>query len=161
MVHVRTLLGLQVLLLGAVTSCVTPKMIPGTHIPDVDKNRQIIKAVESYRQAMERKDLAKLMTMAHPQYYEHSGTPVGSDDYGYKGLLRVLRRRMPQLVAVRCNLKYVRIRWPSERQAELEVYISASFQLRTAEGERWYRMTDYNQMVLVRQNDRWLFLRGM
>jgi hypothetical protein len=136
-------------------------MIPGTQIPDIQRNREVIQTVEVYRKAMEAKDLGKLMALAHPHYYEHSGTPVGSDDYGYKGLLRVLRKRMPQLVTVRCDLKYIRIHWPNDRQAELEVYISASFQLRTAEGERWYRMTDYNEMVLVRQKDRWLFLKGM
>ena len=48
-----------------------------------------------------------------------------------------------------------------KNQAEVEVYISASFQLKTAEGERWHRMTDYNKLVLVKDKDRWLFIRGM
>ena len=161
MAHARLGLWLLLSLLAAASGCAKPKMIPGTHIPDIQRNREVIQAVEAYRKAMEARDLGKLMTMAHRHYYEHSGTPVGSDDYGYKGLLQVLRKRLPQLVTVRCNLKYIRIHWPNERQAELEVYISASFQLRTAEGERWYRMTDYNEMVLVRQKDRWLFLKGM
>lgn len=145
--------------LGA--GCAKPAMIRGTQIPDLAKNREIIRTVEDYRRAMEAIAIPKLMGMAHPHYFEHSGTPLGSDDYGYKGLLKVLRKRLKQVVALRCSLKYLRIHWTHAKQAELEVYVSASFQLRTSEGERWYRMTDYNKMTLVNVKDRWLFLRGM
>ncbi len=141
--------------------CAHMKMIPGTHIPDEPRNREIIKRVEEYRRAMEETNVSKLMGMAHPHYFEHSGTPVGADDYGYKGLLKVLRKRLKQVVALRCSLKYLRIHWDNDKQVELEVYISASFQLRTSEGQRWHRMTDYNKMVLVQQKGRWLFLSGM
>lgn len=142
-------------------SCATSKTIPGTRIRDIPQNREIIQAVEKYRRAVEGSRIGLLMAMAHPHYYEHSGTPTGADDYGYKGLLRVIRQRISQLVSARCNMKYLRINWPAKNQAEVEVYISASFQLKTAEGERWYRMTDYNKLVLVKDKDRWLFIQGM
>ena len=141
--------------------CTHTKVIPGTLIKDVSQNREIIQVVENYRRAMEAASIPKLMAMAHPHYYEHSGTPVGGDDYGYKGLLKVIRTRIGQVVSLRCSLKYMRIHWPAKNQAEVEIYVSASFQLRTAEGERWFRMTDYNKMVLVKDKDRWLFISGM
>jgi hypothetical protein len=154
-------LPLIVVLLPLGTSCASSKVIPGTRIRDEPRNREVINIVEDYRRALEGRKISKLLAMAHPHYYEHSGTPTGSDDYGYRGLLKVVRKRMKQVMAVRCNLKYMRIHWPAKNQVEVEVYVSASFQLKTEEGERWHRMTDYNKFVLVKDKDRWLFIGGM
>jgi hypothetical protein len=136
-------------------------LIPGTQIPDEPRNRDVIKVIETYRRAMEERDSSKLMSMAHKDYFEHSGTPTGSDDYGHKGLLRVLSTRMKQVISLRYDMKYLRIHWPEQGQAEVEVYVSASSQLKSDEGEQWHRMTDYNKLVLLQEKDRWLFLRGM
>ena len=35
---------------------------------------------------------AALLALAHPNYYEDSGTPKGDDDYGYEGLKEVLQK---------------------------------------------------------------------
>lgn len=144
-----------------VVACAKPVLIRGTQIPDTPKNKEVVQAVEEYRRAMEELAVPKLMAMAHKHYYEHSGTPSGEDDYGYKGLLKVLGQRMKQVVAVRYNMKYLRIHWPEPNQAELEVYIAASYQLKAEDGEHWHRMTDYNKIVLVQEKGRWLFLSGM
>lgn len=142
-------------------ACVKAALIPGTQIPDEPQNRKVIESIESYRRAMEERDHSKLMGMVHKEYYEHSGTPTGADDYGYKGVLKVLAQRLKQVVALRYSMKYLRIHWPEKGQAEVEVYISASYQLKAEEGEQWHRMADYNKFVLLQEKDRWLFVRGM
>jgi hypothetical protein len=157
----RRLLWSLIPLLGGLCACAHQHYIPGTKIPDEPRNREIVQVVEKYRHAVQDMKVADLMAMAHPHYYEHSGTPIGNDDYSYKGLLKVIRTRIGQLVTMRCNLKYLRVRWQAEHIAEVEIYISANFQLKTAEGERWHRMTDYNKMVLVKERGRWQFIRGM
>jgi hypothetical protein len=150
------------LLVGVIAAnCAHKKVIPGTTVRDSPQNRKIIDVVENYRRAMQELRMADLMAMAHPHYYEHSGTPKGDDDYGYKGLLQVIRARVGQLVSVHFNMKYLRVSWLSSEMAEVEVYISANFQLKTSDGDRWHRMTDYNKFVLVKVRDRWLFVRGM
>ena len=155
----RLAVSAALVLLGG---CAHVKYIPGTRIPDNKKNRAVIAVVEQYRRAMIRKDAATLMAMAHPDYYESSGTPKGADDYGYKGLLVVIKKRMAQLETVRYQLKYRKIHWVSPKQVEVEVYVDASFQLRLPNGEsRWSRFADYNKIVLAKYKDRWLILRGM
>jgi len=150
------------LLMGVlVGGCGHARYIPGTKIPDEPRNRTIVDVVERYRRALQDLKMADLMGMAHPHYYEHSGTPKGDDDYGYKGLLQVIRARVGQLVAVRYNMRYLRVNWKSDTLVEVEIYISANFQLKTGDGERWHRMTDYNKIILTKEKDRWLFLRGM
>ena len=53
--------------------------------------------VERYRHAMEDRDATTLLSLAHPNYYEDSGTPSGGDDYGYEGLKEVLSKRLGAL----------------------------------------------------------------
>ena len=142
-------------------NCSQVKYIPGTHIPDKPKNREIIKVVEKYRRAMMNRDAGTLMSMAHPHYYEHSGTPKGKDDYGYKGLLDVIKKRMKQLRAMRYNIKYRKIKWVSNKQVEVEYYIDASYQIATPDGtDKWSRYTHHNKIILIKHKDRWLFVRG-
>src|SRR5260221_5527793 len=57
--------------------------VPGTRIPYSDANKSVLDTVEEYRLAVERGDADRLMLMAAKQYWEDSGTPTGSDDYGY------------------------------------------------------------------------------
>jgi len=108
------------------------------------------------------KEIGTLMSMAHPHYYEHSGSHKGEHHYGYKGLQKVLKKRLEQLQAVRYNIKYRKINWISEDKVEVEIYIDASFQLAAGDDtDKWSRFTQHNKITLAKQNDRWLILRGM
>ena len=57
------------LLMLAFAAC-TPSMIPGTSVPDTGENRELLKQVELYRQAVERKDADAVLEMVSPSYYD-------------------------------------------------------------------------------------------
>ena len=61
--------------------CATINTIPGTKVADTKVNREILDVCERYRHAMEDRDATTLLSLAHPNYYEDSGTPLASDDY--------------------------------------------------------------------------------
>ena len=50
------------------------------------------------------------MLMAHKQYWEDSGTPSGSDDYGYEGLRNVLATRLSKATDIRYSMRYMGVR---------------------------------------------------
>ncbi len=145
--------------------------IPGTRVADTQDNRDIIAALEEYRIAVERKDTAALMLMASEDYWEDGGTPSGSDDYGYEGLLEVLRGRFQKADNIRYSIRYMDI----ERQcpdddddsregcrAYIDVLLDASYSVADARGlEKRPDKRDQNQFVLEWKNDRWKFLSGM
>src|SRR5215468_7320860 len=94
------------LALVSATGCTNLALIPGTRVVDTKINREIIEVCEKYRRAMEERDAPTLLAMAHPNYYEDSGTPKGDDDYGYDGLKEVLSRRLAALRTLRYNNEY-------------------------------------------------------
>ncbi len=147
-------------LLVAMGGCVKENYIPYTRVVDTPQNREVLKVVEAYRLAIERKDAAALLTMASPEYFEDSGTPTADDDYGYDGLKQVLARRLAQVEQIRYSLQYMKIE-VKDKVAHVDVYIDGSFQIHTAQGTKWDRKQEPHRMELVNDGKRWLFRRGM
>ncbi|MGE5186072.1 MAG: hypothetical protein ACM31C_28650 [Acidobacteriota bacterium] len=142
--------------------------VPGTKIPYSDSNKSVLEACEQYRLAVERGDVDALMLMAHKQYWEDSGTPSGSDDYGYEGLRNVLMTRLPKATDIRYSMRYVNVKQSCTGdlqagcRAWVDVLIDASFTITNALGKPMRPdKRDQNQLALEWDGHRWLFLSGM
>ena len=144
--------------------CALTSVIPGTTLPDTRPNRAILDVLERYRHALEDRDAATLLTLAHPNYYEDSGTPKGDDDYGYDGLKQVLANQLKRVKSMRYEIEYRTINVtgaePTKR-AEVEVFLDGSFELAAEAGDRYRRVNDYHHFVLEQKGDEWKFLSGM
>ena len=151
-------LGLLLIGMG-LSGCATLRLIPGTKIPDNPTHREILARCEEYRLGMEQRDAAKLLSMADPNYYEDSGTPSGSDDYGFPGLKRVLEARLSALRWLRYLIRYREIHVESDR-ATVDIRYDISFQLMTEVGEKWERRQNEKRLELKREGNRWMFLSG-
>jgi hypothetical protein len=159
-------LAAAVLSLGACAHQVN--YVAGTRVPFSPQNKSVLDACEEYRLAVERGDADALMLMAHKQYWEDSGTPSGSDDYGIEGLRTVLLTRLQKATDIRYSMRYVNVHQQCATdlrpgcRAAVDVLIDASFTISNALG-RPYRpdKRDQNQLVLEWDGRRWLFLSGM
>src|SRR6478672_2599507 len=154
---------LFVLLIGLAACSASVKYVPGTRVPYSDANDSVLKACEDYRLAVERADVDALMLMAHKQYWEDSGTPSGSDDYGYDGLRNVLMTRLTKASEIRYSVRYVNVRQtcPGDLRADcyasVDVLIDASFTITNAFGKPTRPdKRDQNQLVLKWDGHRWL-----
>lgn len=164
-----TSLRLLLPMLLVVTACAArPRVIGSSKIVDNAFNRGVLEMIESYRTAMERQDTQALLLMASKKYREDSGTPSGSDDYGYEGLRQVLTDRLGKVSEVRYSMRYVAMRTncgdsPREGcRATVEAMVDASFTVIDAMGnERRPDMRDQSEFVLEWSGDKWLFLSGM
>jgi hypothetical protein len=155
--------GLALMFLLSVLSvggCATYAVIPGTTVRDTKQNRELVEICEKYRRSMEERDAATLLALAHPNYYEDSGTPKGDDDYGYQGLRDVLARRLAQLRTLRYNIEYRKVEVEGNH-ANIDIRYDASFQLATEMGDRWERKQNDKRLELENDGKRWLFIRGM
>ncbi len=160
---------IAVALVATVAACAPKKVyITGTKVPSTDNNKSAIQAVEEYRLAVERGDAETLMLMAHKQYWEDSGTPSGSDDYGYEGLRNVLMNRLAKATDIRYTVRYLAVAQqcvgslqPGCR-ATVDVMIDASFTIPNVQGKPSRPdKRDQNQLLLEWDGKRWMFLAGM
>lgn len=153
--------------------------VAGTRVPYSDNNKNVLDRCEEYRLAVEQRDSDALMLMAHPQYWEDSGTPSGGDDYGYEGLRNVLTTRLAKASDIRYSIRYMAVHQecPGELKpnckAAVDVMIDASFTIPNALGQpKRPDKRDQNQLQLQwtcgtgkdaaqTGSCRWLFTSGM
>jgi hypothetical protein len=142
--------------------------VAGTKIPYSPQNKSVLDTCEEYRLAVERGDADALLLMAHKQYWEDSGTPSGSDDYGIEGLRNVLLTRLTRASDIRYSMRYVNVHQQCAGdlrpgcRAAVDVLIDASFTIANAIGRPMRPdKRDQNQLVLEWDGHRWLFLSGM
>src|ERR1051325_5087335 len=142
--------------------------VPGTKVPYTQSNKSVLDACEEYRLGVGRGDADALMLMAHKQYWEDSGTPSGSDDYGYEGLRNVLLTRLLKASDIRYSIRYVAVhqQCPNDLHAgcmaAVDVLIDASYTIANAYGKASRPdKRDQNQLVLQYDGKRWLFISGM
>src|SRR5262249_26254664 len=141
--------------------------VPGTRVPYSPMNKSVLDAVEEYRLAVERGDADGLMLMAAKQYWEDSGTPSGSDDYGYEGLRNVLLTRVTKATDSRYSMRYLAVHQTCTDlrpgcRAAVDVMIDASYTIADINGKpKRPDKRDQNQLVLEWDGRRWLFISGM
>lgn len=159
--------SLFVFLLLATGCAAKAQYVQGTKIPYSAMNESVLKACEEYRLAVERADADALMLMASKQYWEDSGTPSGSDDYGYEGLRNVLLTRLLKATDIRYSVRYIAIHQQCTElkptcRAAVDILIDASFTVTNAYGKPARPdKRDQNQLVLEWDGHRWTFLSGM
>jgi hypothetical protein len=121
--------------------------IRNTTVEDSDANRRVIQFCEKYRRALETRNRTELLAMASTRYYEDGGTPTASDDYDYAGLRQVLEERFQHVLQVRYDIRYRDIS-TEDGDIHVDYTYSASFQMQTPLGDRWYRKVEDNRLVL-------------
>ena len=157
------LLGLLLLVSGA--GCSHIAMIPGTHIPATDVNREIIDTIEQYRERLVERNVDGLLLLASDKYFEDGGTPESNDDYGYTGLANILSSRLQRVQSIRYDIQYKSIKIDADGRAEVEAFLSGAFELDGEAGERYRRVNDFHRFVLERSaaggSSKWKFVSGM
>jgi len=161
-------LFLTAAILASIAACAKQgTFVPGTKIPYSDANKAVLDACETYRRAVEERNVDGLMLMVHPEYWEDSGTPSGSDDYGYEGLRNVLLTRLLKATEIRYSVRYIGVRQQCNElapkcRAAVDVLIDASYTVTNAYGKPSRPdKRDQNQLVLEWDGRRWMFLSGM
>jgi hypothetical protein len=153
------LLFASLLALGPLPGCVT-HYIPNTDIEDNEDNRKMVSFCERYRHAVEAKDVATLLKLAAPSYYEDGGNADPTDDIDYAGLKAYLTTKFQEATAIRYEMRYRRI----AKEKDL-IYIdytySASYRIPGPKGDEWRRKVEDNRLELVPYQDEFRIVAGM
>jgi hypothetical protein len=150
------LLALLVLLPGC-----SKQYITNTDVEETDFNRRVIEFCEKYRRAVERRNVALLLDLAHPTYYEDGGSIDTSDDLDYTGLREYLHGRFKLTRAIRYEIRYRNVARGRKQSVLVDYTYSASYKIPTPEGEVWRRQVADNRLELLPEGESFRIVAGM
>jgi hypothetical protein len=148
-----------VLGLGA-TGC-SKSYIPNTDVEDTSENRKIIKFCEEYRHAVEDKDVAKLVSMAHARYFEDGGNTKTDDDIDFAGLKDYLTTTFGKTQAIRYEIRYRKVTPAENSHLYIDYTYAASYRLPGVKSEEWRHTVADNRLELVREDEGFKIVAGM
>jgi len=154
------------LILSALLALATPlagcatHYIPNTDVEDNDENRRLIAFCERYRHAVENRDIAALLKLAAPNYYEDGGNIDPTDDLDYAGLRAYLQGKFQDASAIRYEIRYRRIQ-KDRTLIFIEYTYSASYRIPGIKGEEWRHRVEDNRLELVPYQDEFRIVAGM
>lgn len=157
--RLRLLLSAVLALAAPIAGCAT-HYIPNTDVEDTDQNRKLIKFCERYRHAVELKDVAALLKMAAPNYYEDGGNVDAADDLDYAGLKAYLTSKYQDAAAIRYEIRYRRVLTEGD-VVFVDYTYSASYRIPGTKGEEWRHKVEDNRLELVPFQDDFRIIAGM
>jgi hypothetical protein len=158
---VGVLSGLAACLLSLVLLACGARQIPNTDVEDTELNRDVIRFCETYRKAVERRNVGLLLQMADPRYYEDGGNIDPTDDLDYEGLGQYLKDQFQQTKAIRYEIRYRRVSRGRADNIQVDFTYSASYKIPTEQGDVWRRTVADNRLVLVPHKETYRILSGM
>lgn len=145
----------------ALTGCLGKK-IPGTDIDDTTETRAVLDVVNSYRQAVEQKNVGALVALADESFRDDGGTSSPTDDLSYATLSAALPERFARLDDVRLDLSVRKVEYENEGATARVTYTySLAFKLPSI-SSRPHQENDIKQMTLKRvQEKTWKITSGI
>jgi hypothetical protein len=140
----------------------TPVYVRGTQIDYTPDRQEVAQVIETYRKAIENRDVTTLKSLASEHYYENGSTTGNpGDDYDYSGLYSVLEKLGSQVKAVKYSLTIKSINILKD-SAAIDVEYTGQFLYTVNEQDRWSTYADKNRITLKRDRQRkWKFISGM
>ncbi len=127
--------------------------IPNTTVDDTPENRDVVQFMESYRHAVEERNVTELLALASPLYLDDRGTISTDDDLDFDGLREKLSSWRDRVIDVRYEIKYRRVTY-DEPRIFVEFRYTASFRVADPEGEEhWERRLQDHRLVLSRREE--------
>jgi len=138
----------------------TPPRIPNTTIPDTPDTRAVLKVVEEYAAALQRRDAVALLALVSPTYFDDAGTTDPADDLDLAGLTSSLPADLARLTGLRVEI-VVRTLEVAGDSAVAEVFSDAWYQVTVKGGTAPRRDTDVHRMRFVRVQGVWKIVSGL
>jgi len=158
---IRTLLSLLVLALALGTTACSKSYIPNTDVEDNAENRDVILFCEKYRHALEDKDVAQLLKMMSPSYFEDGGNTKNEDDADYDKMREFLTGDYLKTNGVRYEVRYRRVTYTETNHIYVDYTYAAAWKIPGVDKEEWHHTVADNRLDLVRDGDSFKIIAGM
>lgn len=140
-----------------------PTYVTNTRIPYTAEKQALADVIESYRQALEQRDIDQLKTLVSEDYYENASTTDDpNDDYGYEGFEKACADLKDHVSAVRVEFEITAIDVVSDDIALVDLNYKSHYLFDgTGEEKVWQTANDKNRVTFKRESNKWRILSGL
>ncbi|HXW53131.1 MAG TPA: hypothetical protein VEL47_03390 [Myxococcota bacterium] len=135
------------------SSC-KPKLIPSTNVPVTKENTAIVKFMEQYKAAVEKRSVDAIMELVAKDFSDN----MGSDDPGlhldYLGLKERLEKTLPRIQDVRLGMFIQHIAKLEKDMYEVVFYFNKQILMEVPSGEKWVSVKEVSRMVIRKRHDK-------
>jgi hypothetical protein len=138
----------------------TKTYIPNTDVEDTGTNREIIGFCEKYRHAMEDRNVAVLLKLMSPGYFEDGGD-AKDDSADYEKIRDFLTGDFLKTGGVRYEIRYRRVTFTETNHVFVDYTYAAAWKLPGVKSDEWHHKVADNRLDLVRDGDSFKIVGGM
>jgi hypothetical protein len=157
----RTLFRLFALAILLATAGCTKTFIPNTDVEDNPDNRGVVLFCEKYRHALEDKDVALLLKLMSPGYFEDGGNTKTDDDADYDKIREFLTGQFLKTSGIRYEIRYRRVTFTETSHILVDYTYAAAWRLPGAKAEEWHHQIADNRLDLVHDGESFKIVSGM
>jgi hypothetical protein len=150
-----------VLVLALATGGCTKTLIPNTDVDDTAENRDVIFFCERYRKGMEDRNVADLMKLMSPAYFETGGNTRSEDDADFDKVREFLTGDFLKTTGIRYEIRYRRVTFTEQSHIFVDYTYAAAWKIPGAKADEWHHRVADNRLDLVRDGESYKILRGM
>jgi hypothetical protein len=156
----RTALVLVFALAASTLAC-SKTFIPNTDVQDTGQNRKVIEFCESYRHAMEEKNVGVLVKLMSPGYFEDGGNTKGEDDADFDAIREFLTGDFLKTSGIRYEIRYRRVTFTPRNHVYIDYTYAAAWRLPGVKAGEWHHAVADNRLDLVPEGDSFKIVAGM
>jgi hypothetical protein len=134
--------------------------IPNTDVEDTGVNRDIVGFCEKYRHAMEDRNVAQLLKLMSPAYFEEGGE-TQKESADYERIRDFLTGDFLKTGGVRYEMRYRRITFTENNHIYVDYTYAAAWKLPGVKTDEWHHKVADNRLDLVRDGESFKIVSGM
>jgi hypothetical protein len=135
--------------------------IPNTDVEDTGENRGIIVFCETYRHALEDRNVGQLLKLMSPGYFEDGGNTKSEDDADYDRIREFLTGPFLKTTGIRYEIRYRRVTVTETNHIYVDYTYAAAWKLPGVKGDEWHHQVADNRLDLVHDGDSFKIVSGM
>ena len=144
----------------ATTGC-SKTYIPNTDVEDTGDNKKIVLFCERYRHALEDKNVAEVLKLMSPGYFEDGGNTKNEDDADYEKVREFLTGDFLKTTGIRYEIRYRRVSFGNNNHIWVDYTYAAAWKLPGVKGDEWHHKVADNRLDLIPDGDSYKIVGGM
>jgi hypothetical protein len=130
------------------------RVLPSTNVPPTRDNKKVVKFLEQYKAAVEKRSTEAIMEMIAKDYSDNMGSEDPALHVDYLGLKERLEKALPRIQDIRLGLFVQHIAKLEKDTYEAVFYFNKHILMDVPSGEKWASVKEVSRMVIRKRNDK-------